>query len=131
MPPPRPLRLAPEWDARFARMVAVSMIGHVLVLALVVLLASRAASRPLPLVAYTVELTDPSALGGRTPPGAPGADLSGGAAVPPAPEPKGEPAAPAPPPEPKAEAKPEPKPEPKPPEHEVRIPEKPKPPEPK
>src|SRR5881296_1826304 len=71
-----------------------------LVLAAVVLFAGRMGSRPLPMVAYTVELTDPSALGGRAPPGAPGADLSGGPAVPPAPEPKGEPAAPAPPPEP-------------------------------
>src|SRR6058998_408031 len=93
MPPSRPLRLAPEWDARFARMVTVSTVGHVLVLGLVVALSGRAASRPLPLVAYTVELTDPGALGGRTPPGAPGADLSGGPAVAPAPEPKAEPAA--------------------------------------
>jgi TonB family protein len=112
MPPPRPLRLAPEWDDRFARMVAVSALGHVLVVAGVILLAGQAGMRPLPPVAYTVELTDPNALGGRVPPGPPGADLSGGPAVPPAPEPKASSPAPAKPPEPPPEAKPAPKPEP-------------------
>src|SRR6266487_3232820 len=116
----RPLRLAPEWDDRFTRMVGLSALGHALVLAAVVLAAGRMGSRPLPMVAYTVELTDPSALGGRLPPGAPKADLSGGSAEPPAPPPKAEPAEPAKPPEPpKAEVKkPEPpalKPAPKPP----------------
>ena len=133
----RPLRLAPEWDDRFARMIGLSALGHALVVAAAVLLAGHVGTRPLPMVAYTVELTDPSAVGGRLPPGAPGRDLSGGPAGPPASPPKAEPAEPPPPP-PKAEpaepAKPpEPKPEPKPvaaEETTVHIPEKPKPPEP-
>src|SRR5881397_889715 len=112
----RPLRLAPEWDDRFTRMVGLSALGHALVLAAVVLFAGRMGSRPLPMVAYTVELTDPSALGGRLPPGAPKADLSGGPAEPPAPPP---------------EPKPEPKPVAAAEEPTVHVPEKPKPPEPK
>src|SRR5438552_3132540 len=92
----RPLRLAPEWDDRFTRMVGLSALGHALVLVAVVLLVGRLGGRPLPMVAYTVELTDPSALGGRLPPGAPKADLSGGSAapLPAAPPPKAEPAEP-------------------------------------
>jgi colicin import membrane protein len=133
MPPDRwSRRVATEWDARLPRMLAASAAGHVLAVAALVLLAGASRPRPLPLTAYTVEITDPSALGGRLPPGAPGADLKGGSSQPPAPEPKGEPAA-------KAEAPvPEPKaPEPKPAEpvakveEPVRIPEKPKPVEPK
>src|SRR5947207_11190341 len=134
----RPLRLAPEWDDRFARMIGLSALGHALVVAATVLLAGHVGTRPLPMVAYTVELTDPSAVGGRLPPGAPGRDLSGGPAGPPAAPPKAEPAEPPPPPqkaEPAEPAKPpEPKPEPKPvaaEETTVHIPEKPKPPEPK
>src|SRR5436309_14378500 len=96
----RPLRLAPEWDDRFTRMVGLSALGHALVLAAVVLLAGRLGSRPLPMVAYTVELTDPSALGGRLPPGAPKADISGGPAATPAPPPTDAPAEPATTPEP-------------------------------
>ena len=126
MPPGGPLRLPSEWDDRLRRMLGVSAIAHVLVFAAVVLLAGHVASRPLPMVAYTVEITDPNALGGRLPPGAPGADLSGGPSHAPTPEPKGEQAAapkpPAPPPE---EAKPEPKTEPP-----VQLAEKPKPVEP-
>src|SRR5713101_8330987 len=120
MPASRPLQLAPEWDERFTRMVGLSALGHALVLAAAVFIAGRVGMRPLPMVAYTVELTDPSALGGRLPPGAPGADLSGGSVEPPAPPPEAEP--------------PEPKPEPKPAAAEeptVHVPEKPKPPEPK
>jgi TonB family protein len=127
----RPLRLAPEWDDRFARMLGVSALGHALVLAAVVLLAANGPPRPVPLVAYTVELTDAKSLGGRLPPGAPGPDLTGGAT---------QPAPAAAPPPPPTEAKPEPKPEAKPPsppaaqEPTVRIPDKPPPevkPEPK
>src|SRR5437868_6229738 len=111
MPPPvRPLRLAPEWDRRFTRMCGVSAIAHVLVLAAVVTLSARATLKPMPLVAYTVEITDPSALGGRLPPGAPGRDLSGGQAKEPAPEARGEPVAPPKPPEPEPVAKAEPPP---------------------
>src|SRR5213592_3846460 len=125
----RPLRLAPEWDDRFTRMVGLSALGHALVLVAVVLLVGRLGGRPLPMVAYTVELTDPSALGGRLPPGAPKADLSGGSAapLPAAPPPKAEPAEPAKPPEPPPEPKPAAAAE----EPAVPIPEKPKPPEPK
>ncbi|HYR95270.1 MAG TPA: TonB family protein [Candidatus Binatus sp.] len=105
----RPLRLAPEWDDRFGRMLGVSALAHGLVIAAMVLFASGGGSAPLPLVAYTVELTDPGALGGRVPPGAPGADLTGGAVQPPAPAPEGgTPEVPAQPPEAKPEAKPEP-----------------------
>lgn len=157
----RPLRLAPEWDDRFTRMVVVSAVLHVgAIVATVWLLAGRGGPTPVPLVAYTVEITDPSALGGRVPSGLPGQPPTGGPAPPPAPEPrpeaveppKGEEAkAPEPPPEEKpppapepVEAKPEPKPEPPvapppteptkraaPEEPEVHVAEKPKPPEPK
>src|SRR5437667_5539734 len=152
----RPLRLAPEWDDRFTRMVVVSAVLHVgAIVATVWLLAGRGGPTPGPLVAYTVEITDPSALGGRVPSGHPGRPPTGGPAPPPAPEPrpeageppKGEEAkAPEPPPEEKpaapepVEAKPEPKPEPPPTEPtkpaapeepEVHVAEKPKPPEPK
>src|SRR2546426_2569209 len=123
----RPLRLAPEWDDRFTRMVGVSALGHALVLAAVVLFAGRRGSRPLPMVAYTVELTDPSALGGRLPPGAPKGILWGGPADPRAPPRRAGPAAPAKPPEPKPEPKPVAAAE----EPTVHVPEKPKPPEPK
>ena len=125
----RPLRLAPEWDDRFTRMLVLSALGHALVLVAVVVLAGRLGPRPLPMVAYTVELSDPNALGGRLPPGAPAADLSGGPTAPPAPPPKAEPAEPAKPPEPKPEPKPVATAEP--PAVPITIPEKPKPPEPK
>src|SRR3989442_10484996 len=121
----RPLRLAPEWDDRFTRMVGLSALGHALVLGGAVLLAGRLGSRPLPMVAYTVELTDPSALGGRLPPGAPAPDLSGGHAEPPAAPPKAEPPEPAKPPEPKPEPKPVAAAE----QPAVHVPEPPKPPE--
>jgi TonB family protein len=81
------VRLAPEWDHRFTRMVGVSALGHAVALIALVFFATRSPPPPLPLVAYTVEITDPNALGGRLPPGAPGKDLSGGATKPAAPEP--------------------------------------------
>jgi TonB family protein len=125
----RPRRFAAEWDARVARMCGVSALGHVAVAAGVVLLTAHVAERPLPLEAYTVEITDPRALGGRLPGGPPAPELSGGAAsrqqaapppptVPPAPvEPPRppEPPAPAPAPEPPPPAAAEPKAEEKPP----------------
>src|SRR6185295_10287844 len=92
----RSVRLGPEWDRRFTRMVGVSAVGHVVALMALVFFATRSPPPPLPLVAYTVEITDPNALGGRLPPGAPGKDLSGGATKPAAPEPPApEPPAPA------------------------------------
>jgi colicin import membrane protein len=141
MPPTRPLRLEPEWDTRFSRMVGVSAVGHVLAIVALMVIAWQSGRSPEPLVAYTVELTDPSALGGRLPPGPPAAAVSAGPPAAAAPEPKGdspEPAAPpekpAAPPEPAAEAKPpEPPPVAKPPEPEVKLPEpvaKPPPPKP-
>ena len=132
----RPLRLAPEWDDRFTRMVVVSAAVHVMAIGSLIALAPLITTRPLPLMAYTVELTDPNALGGRLPPGAPARDLSGGQTEPAPPAPKAEPPKP---PEPEQVAKVEPPPKPveapKPPEPKpeeaVKIPEKPKPPEPK
>jgi colicin import membrane protein len=108
-----PVRLAPEWDARFAGGIGVSLLLHGLVIAGLVLLAPLAAHRAAPLGAYTVELTDPSALGGRLPPGPIKGEVGGGpipvAGKPPGPA--GPPAEPkAPPPEPRVveEAKAEP-----------------------
>lgn len=125
MSAPRPLRLAPEWDDRFGRMLGVSALAHGVLIAAAVLLPGRGGALPLPLVAYTVELTDPAALGGRVPPGAPGPDLTGGAAqpVPSAPAGGADPVA-----GPAEEAKAEPKAEdPKPPEV-IPEPKKPEPP---
>src|SRR6058998_1098471 len=96
-----PLRLAPEWDGRFTRMMGVSALAHVVVIGAAIALAERAGPAPLPLVAYTVQITDARALGGHLPPGAPGRDLTGGAAPVPSPPPKAEPAAS---PEPEAKA---------------------------
>ena len=90
----RPQRGAAEWDWRFTRMCGVSALAHVAVGALVLILTARASERPLPLEAYTVEITDPRALGGRMPAGPRARDLSGAGS--PAP-----PVAPAPTPAPK------------------------------
>ena len=108
-----PLRLAPEWDGRFTRMMGVSAVAHVLVIGAAIAIAERTPPPPLPLVAYTVQITDANALGGRLPPGAPARDLSGGAPNAPAAPPKEQPAAKAPEPEakaPEAQAKSEPAP---------------------
>jgi TonB family protein len=86
----RRLRLAPEWDGRFTRMVVLSGFAHVSVIVLILLLAARGGPRPLPMVAYTVELTDPNAVGGRLPPGRIGTKPTPEAA--PAPPPPGPPA---------------------------------------
>ncbi len=63
------LRLAPEWDPQFTRATAISLLLHLLVLAALIAGSQVTPPRPLPMTAYTVELTDPSALGGRLPPG--------------------------------------------------------------
>src|SRR5262245_11108235 len=60
-----PLGLAPEWDRDFTVMVGVPALLHAALAALVVFLITLAPPPPLPLQAYTVELADPSALGGR------------------------------------------------------------------
>jgi TonB family protein len=99
-------------------MVVVSAVAHAaLIVGAIWVLAGRADERPLPLVAYTVEITDPNALGGRLPPGAPGKPLTGGPTAPPGLQGRPEP----PPPEP-VEAKPAPTP-PEPPPVEAKAPE--------
>jgi len=136
----RRLRLAPEWDGRFTRMVLLSGVLHVSIVTLILLLAARAGPRPLPMVAYTVEITDPSAIGGRLPPGKISTQPTRDAAPPPPPqgapvaqEPASPPEPPPPAPEPETVAKVEP-PKPQPPQPEaVKIepakkPEPPKPP---
>ena len=137
----RRLRLAPEWDGRYTRMVVLSGLLHASIVVVALVLAVRAGPRPLPMVAYTVEITDPSAIGGRLPPGKISTQPTADAAPPP--PPRGEPAAeqppaapepPAPAPEPEPVAKAEPPKPPPPPEPEaVKIepakkPEPPKPP---
>src|SRR5262245_7754830 len=106
----RQVRMAPEWDGRFTRMVGVSALVHMVLVALIIVMVERSGPTPLPMVAYTVQITDPSALGGRLPPGAPGRDLKGGG-TPPPPPPAAEP--PAPPAEAKAAPAVEPEPPPK------------------
>jgi TonB family protein len=64
MPRGSPRALASEWGPDFTRGVAVSAILHLVAAALVVWAVSRV-SGPSPLTSYTVELTDPAALGGR------------------------------------------------------------------
>src|SRR5262245_26065147 len=60
-----PLGIAPEWDRDFTLGVGVSALLHAAVAALVVFLITLAPA-PLPqMQSYTVELTDPTALGGR------------------------------------------------------------------
>jgi TonB family protein len=61
----RALSVAPEWDRDFTVGVGVSAVLHVLAAIAVLSLAVYAPKQPPPLEAYTVELTDPSALGGR------------------------------------------------------------------
>ena len=128
--PVRPLRLAPEWDDRFTRMVVVSAVAHAAVIVATFWVVTHPGDeRPLPLVAYTVEITDPNALGGRLPPGAPGKNLTGGPTVPPGLQGRTQPPTPAP-----AEPTPEAKPPEPPPPAETKPPEpppaEPKPPEP-
>src|ERR1043166_9108891 len=82
-------------------MVAVSAAAHMLVVAAVILVAPYARLRPVPMTAYTVDLTDSRVLGGRLPPGPLTGEL-GGAQKTPTPEPKGQPEAAAKPPEPPA-----------------------------
>jgi len=124
VPPPRPLRLAPEWDPRYTRMVAVSAAAHMLVVAAVILVAPYARLRPVPMTAYTVDLTDSRVLGGRLPPGPLTGEL-GGLQKTPAPEPKGQPEAAAKPPEPPAAPPKPPEPEPPPKAAEPQPPPKP------
>ena len=123
---------ARAWRRRILGMTGVSAAVHVVVLALIVVLAERGAARSLPLVAYTVEITDPSALGGRQPPGPVNGNLGGGPTRPTPAEPKGgsapEPVAKLPPPpEPPKPKVVEPPPAPKPPEPVHAEPKKPEP----
>jgi TonB family protein len=135
----RRLRLAPEWDGRFTRMVVLSGVAHVSVVVLILALAVRGGPRPLPMVAYTVEITDANAIGGRLPPGristqptrdaaAPAPARGEPAEQPSVPEPP--PSPPAPEPEPAAKVEP-PKPEPpKPDAVKIEPAQKPEPPKP-
>ena len=66
-----PLRVQAGWDPQFTRMIGLSAAGHVLALVLVLFVVPLIHPTTLPIVAYTVELTDPSALGGALPPGRP------------------------------------------------------------
>jgi len=84
---------------RFTPMVCVSALAHgALIVAAIMLAPWMARREPIPLTAYTVELTDPSALGGQLPPGAHGRDLAGGPTVPSAEAPIAPPPATIPPP---------------------------------
>src|SRR5438876_893723 len=82
-------------------MVVVSAAAHMMIVAAIIVLAPYARLRPLPMQAYTVELTDARELGGRLPPGPPTGEL-GGPQKSAAPEPKGQPEAVANAPEPAA-----------------------------
>src|SRR5581483_8309666 len=83
MPASRPFRLEPERDGRFGRMIGLSTLAHAAIVVLLVVAGERSGYRPPPMVAYTVEITDPNALGGRLPPGAKGPNLLGGSTRPP------------------------------------------------
>src|SRR5438093_10004472 len=105
-------------------MVVVSAAAHMTIVAGIIVFAPYVRLSPLPMMAYTVELTDSRSLGGRLPPGPLTGEL-GGPAKSAAPEPKGQPEAKAPeppaappkPPEPQPPPKAaEPEPPPKPPE---------------
>jgi len=120
------MRPSTRQDPQVARMVGVSAVLHGTVLFVLIVLLPLVKPRPLPLVAYTVELTDPSSLGGRLAPGR--TDL------PPGPRPGPTASADAPAKEGEAAPKPEPvaKPEPAPPKpvEQAKAPEPPKPEEP-
>jgi colicin import membrane protein len=144
------MRAAAGWDPELTRMLGLSATGHALVLVLGLVVFPLLRPAPLPIVAYTVELTDPNALGGRMAPGRPDLPMGprAGAAASsestprlgepaPKPEPKAEPVAEPAPPKPVERARAEP---PAPVEPAVKLPspEKPapkpeakKPPEPK
>jgi colicin import membrane protein len=141
---PVPVGVAAGWDPRFTRMVGVSACAHAALLAVVLVVLPRLHPAPPALTGYTVELTDPSALGGKPPPGRPDQPLGprpGPSATEEAAARMGEPAAkPEPPPPPPSEStKPEPAPKPpepakeppKPVEPAVKLPSPEKPPPPK
>jgi TonB family protein len=131
---------APRQNAWIANRVAEPALPWMIVLAAVLHVAAGVVvallprgifmRAPAPIVAYTVKIVDPSALGGRLPKGEIHAETPpSGVAAPvpkeaPKPEPKPEPK---PPPVPVEEKKPEPKPE----ENVVKLPDLPKKPEPK
>jgi TonB family protein len=103
------LRRDDVWTRRVVRMVGVSTAAHVAIFGSLALFGAwLAASRPAPIIAYSVELTDFPGTGGRLP-GGPGKDLIGRSASAgggPAPKPVAPPAAKAP--VPKAHVKPAP-----------------------
>jgi colicin import membrane protein len=110
-------------DHDTGRMVAVSALAHVTLLIVVLFVLPLVKPSPLPIVAYTVELTDSSSLGGRLAPGRtdlPMGPRPGPAAATEAPAKEGEPMA-------KAEPPPAPAPEPPKPIERAKAPEPPKP----
>jgi colicin import membrane protein len=104
-------------DPHVVRMVGLSAVLHGTVLFVLLVLLPLLKPAPLPIVAYTVELTDSSSLGGRLAPGR--ADLPMGPRPGPsggeAPARDGAPAKPEPAPKPEAVARAEPAPKPEPP----------------
>ena len=133
------MRGTPDWDPQFTRMVGVSAAAHAALLVLVLFVLPFITPAPLPIVAYTVELTDPSSLGGKLPVGRPDQPIGprpGPAASGDTQARQGEPVAPPPSeakaPEPPKPPEPQKAPEPpKPPEPEVKLPSVEKPPPPK
>ena len=133
---PTSLRRAPEWDSDYTSALVLSGVLHALAFAAIVVMGTLIHPRPLPIQAYTVELTDGRGLGGRLPPGPLDRPLGGPHAGGPKPSPAPTSASPAAeskpveapkPPEPMAKAPPEP-PKPEPPKAEPRPEPKPEPP---
>jgi colicin import membrane protein len=141
MPRAAAMGVVSGWDPQFSRMIGVSAGIHAAVLAIALVLLPLVRPAPLPIVAYTVELTDSNSLGGRLTPGRPDQPIgarAGAATTPEVPAKQGEPVAKSEPPPPK-EPEPPPKPieratppePPKPVEPEVKLPSVEKPPPPK
>jgi colicin import membrane protein len=96
MPRAASMGVASGWDPQFSRMIGVSAGLHAAVLVLALVVLPLVKPSPLPLVAYTVELTDPSSLGGHLAPGRPDQPMgarAGAASTPEAPAKQGEPVA--------------------------------------
>jgi TonB family protein len=138
-----PIRVAVDRDPQVTRMVGVSALLHATLLLVLVFVVPLVSFRPAPMVAYTVELTDSTSLGGRLAPGRtelPPGPRPGAAPSVEAPAKQGEPAKaePAPTPEPAAKSEPAPPPapepvvkaEPPPPPKPVEPPKAPEPPKP-
>src|SRR6185436_7400679 len=132
MPRSGQMRSVAGHDPQITRMVGVSALLHGTLLFALLVVLPLVKPGPLPMIAYTVELTDSSSLGGRLAPGKtdlPMGPRAGASEPSEAPAKLGDPEVkPEPPPPPKEAAPVEPEP-PKPIEH-AKAPEPPKPPEP-